>query len=290
MPVHNLQFLQHADHIVCLHDTNGTITEQGAYTDLIQADGEFATMMETFASVSSNSDEMPPASPTRATELLTAAKIHVGGSTHKAIKRLYHNLKEEPDNVLIKEAIKLAEEMDGERKKHNIGEVASNEHDAGNVDGAKQNNTREKDKMTERQGKLMTVEERAVGGVDRSVWVYYATTCGLALSWIVFACYIGGMGAKVLTDWWMSRWSVDDTSVLVGYDDSWTIVDRTAGFLFVYGLLGVFVVMLNGIKTVVVCVIGLNAARTLHSNMLKSLLRAPTSFFDQTPVGRELNK
>ena len=127
----------------------------------------------------------------------------------------------------------------------------------------------------------MTVEERAVGGVDRGVWLYYATTCGLTLSWVVFFCYIGGMGAKVLTDWWMSRWSVDDTSVLIWYDESWTLIDRTVGFLFVYGMLGVIVVVLNGIKTVVVCVIGLKAARTLHSNMLQSLLCAPTSFFDQ---------
>ena len=60
----------------------------------------------------------------------------------------------------------MAEEMDGERKEHNIGEVASNESDAVNVDEAKQDDTREKEKKTERQGKLMTVEERAVGGVD----------------------------------------------------------------------------------------------------------------------------
>ncbi len=283
MPVHNLQFLQRADHVVYLHQTNGTIAEQGDYEDLIQAGGEFAKMMETFASVSSKDGEATPASPTRAAELLAAAKAHVGGPTHKAIKRLYHNLKEDPGNVIIKEAIKLAEteEMDGENMKHKVGEDDPGKSDTTKGDKYKQEGTQKTEKKTEKQGKLMTVEERAVGGVDRGVWLYYATTCGLTLSWIVFFCYIGGMGAKVLTDWWMSRWSVDDTSVLIGYEESWTVIDRTVGFLFVYGLLGVFVVVLNGIKTVVVCVIGLKAARTLHSSMLQSLLCAPTSFFDQ---------
>jgi ABC-type proline/glycine betaine transport system ATPase subunit len=283
MPVHNLQFLQRADHVVYLHQTNGTITEQGDYEDLIQAGGEFAKMMETFASVSSKDGEATPASPTRAAELLAAAKAHVGGPTHKAIKRLYHNLKEDPGNVIIKEAIKLAEteEMDGENMKHKVGQDDPGKSDTTKGDKNKQEGTQKTEKKTEKQGKLMTVEERAVGGVDRGVWLYYATTCGLTLSWIVFFCYIGGMGAKVLTDWWMSRWSVDDTSVLIGYEESWTVIDRTVGFLFVYGLLGVFVVVLNGIKTVVVCVIGLKAARTLHSSMLQSLLCAPTSFFDQ---------
>jgi ABC-type multidrug transport system fused ATPase/permease subunit len=243
MPVHNLQFLQHADHIVCLHQTDGTITEQGRYTDLIQAGGEFAEMMQTFASVSKDDDETPPTTPTAA---------------------------DEPE--------------DKEKKKKKEEKVP----DGGTVGNeATEEKKHEKDKKKKKDGKLMTIEERAVGSVDRGVWLYYATACGLALSWIVFFCYIGGMGAKVLTDWWMSRWSVADTSVLIGYEASWTLVDQTIGFLSVYGLLGVFVVVLNGIKTVVVCVIGLKAARTLHTNMLESLLRAPTSFFDQTPVGRE---
>ena len=37
-------------------------------------------------------------------------------------------------------------------------------------------------------------------------------------------------------------------------------------------------------------VIGLNAARKLHHKMLWRLLKAPVSFFDQTPVGRIVNR
>ena len=37
-------------------------------------------------------------------------------------------------------------------------------------------------------------------------------------------------------------------------------------------------------------VIGLNAARRLHHKMLWRLLKSPVSFFDQTPVGRIVNR
>ena len=244
MPVHNLQFLQHADHVVCLHQTDGTVTEQGSYSDLIQMGGGFAEMMQTYASVSKD---------------------------------------DETDNASIKAAIALAqaEEVAADKKKKpdSTEKVDDEEKEAGETE----KNQKKKD-GGDKGGKLMTVEERAVGSVDKGVWKYYATACGLALSWVVFFCYIGGMGAKVLTDWWMSRWSVADTSVLIGYDDSWTLVDQTIGFLTVYGLLGVFVVVLNGSKTVVVCVIGLKAARTLHANMLQSLLCAPTSVISYSRI------
>ena len=58
-----------------------------------------------------------------------------------------------------------------------------------------------------------------------------------------------------------------DTSVLAFYNDSWSAGRVTTAFLSVYGLLGVGVVLLNGVKTVVVCVIGLRAAAKLHGNI-----------------------
>ena len=41
--------------------------------------------------------------------MLAAAKAHVGGATHKATKKLYHDLKTDPNSAVLKAAIALAE-------------------------------------------------------------------------------------------------------------------------------------------------------------------------------------
>ena len=172
MPVHSLQFLAQADWCVMLHPTNGTINEQGQFHELLQAGGDFAAMMSTFASVSHDDDATEAKSPS---------------TTPRATSR----------------------SADGDSSGTSDG--------AGDITG-------EGKKSKKGTGKLMTVEERAVGSVNRSVWLYYAKACGVALSWLVIVCYVGGMGAKILTDWWMSRWSVADNSVLIeiGYEESWS--------------------------------------------------------------------
>eukprot|EP01052_Picozoa_sp_SAG31_P002044 SAG31_NODE_68_length_28153_cov_23.647717_26_plen_451_part_00 len=43
-------------------------------------------------------------------------------------------------------------------------------------------------------------------------------------------------------------------------------------------------------QTVIIQILGLNAAKKLHQRMLWRLLIAPVSFFDQTPVGRIVNR
>ena len=48
LPVHNLAFLDRADYIVALEEQS--ISEQGTFTELMQANQGFAAMMEEFAS------------------------------------------------------------------------------------------------------------------------------------------------------------------------------------------------------------------------------------------------
>ena len=99
----------------------GTITEQGAYEDLLRADGPFADMMRRFASVDRSGDHPSPR-----------------GSTAKPVKKKEQEEEAEEEE----EVVKGGQEGDG------VEEVAAGE----------------------KRGKLMTVEERAVGSVDRSVW------------------------------------------------------------------------------------------------------------------------
>ena len=72
-------------------------------------------------------------------------------------------------------------------------------------------------------GKLMTVEERAKGVVERSVFTYYISQVGTKLALSVLVLYIGGNFVRVFRDWWLSRWATFDLSVVMFYNpDTWS--------------------------------------------------------------------
>ena len=58
----------------------------------------------------------------------------------------------------------------------------------------------------------------------------------------------------------------------------------------VYSGIGVVVVGLTALRVLTINRVGLAAAQSLHRRMLARLLKAPVSFFDQTPVGRIVNR
>ena len=161
--MHNLQFLQYADHVVCLHPTDGTITEQGSYSELLQSEGEFAAMMQKYASVS-HDDELAPTDSQSKSPRAKAAEAD-------------------------------KDEKDDDKKKED-----------------------------KKGGKLMTVEERAVGSVNRTVWFYYFKMCGARVNPSRFpalillltrrASFYSGrsrteLGHLVLLHWWSERQGYD---------------------------------------------------------------------------------
>ena len=66
---------------------------------------------------------------------------------------------------------------------------------------------------------------------------------------------------------------------------------RSVGeFLGIYGSLGACQAIFLLLGSIVLALGGILASRSLHDNMLRSILRSPMSFFDTTPLGRILNR
>lgn len=61
-------------------------------------------------------------------------------------------------------------------------------------------------------------------------------------------------------------------------------------YLGIYTLFNLTSAAIIYIRSLGIFLSGIEGSRTLHSVMLKRILRAPTSFFDTTPVGRILNR
>lgn len=140
-------------------------------------------------------------------------------------------------------------------------------------------------------GVLMSEEERAEGRVDSGVYKYYLREFTGCLFLIVGCSFCFGQGSKVLTDWWLGRWSSRDLSVVVfGDPSSMGDIELLDYYIALWAIFSLLQVVMQIIKVVCTQLAGLRAARTIHDKLLMRILHAPSSFFDSTPLGRVINR
>jgi hypothetical protein len=126
---------------------------------------------------------------------------------------------------------------------------------------------------------LITVEERASGGLGLGVWRFYMRAFG-GWRWCIFILLsvIVQMATRLYNDLWLAGWTDDQ------YDKPMSF------YMSVYSALGVATCMASAWNISLFVLRGTSAAIEIHDRSLFSLMRAPTSFFDTTPVGRVLNR
>ena len=162
-----------------------------------------------------------------------------------------------------------------------------------NKSGKKRSRSRAKSKDAESaaasetrktKGKLVEAEERATGEVGFSDYTYYFKSGGLCLLFIVVLCFCTSRGFEVMAPFWLSIWTnayvqaADPNDVDLGY------------YLGIYALIGLIGITFVTTRAVLVAYFRVRAAGVLHEGVLYRVLRAPTRFFDITPIGRILNR
>ncbi|CAL8093847.1 unnamed protein product [Calicophoron daubneyi] len=152
-------------------------------------------------------------------------------------------------------------------------------------------------KVEKREEGLTEEEKTATGGITWSVVATYITAYGFRSAIFTAACYILYILCVTAVNLWLRYWSESGTSYLNRTDwaDNKTghiTIDTSTRdyFLGLYTLLGVF----QGIFALSILMSQAHgtaqASKHIHSRLLESILRAPTSFFDTTPAGRILNR
>lgn len=133
-----------------------------------------------------------------------------------------------------------------------------------------------KDKKT-----LVTKEERNIGAVSLSVYFkYIASGGGMAKFLLVYFGFMLSVGNSLATTSWISYWTTDSD-----YEK------HSQGFyLGIYFALSVTLGLVTFFRAYLLAAFGVNASEKLHENLLKSVLSAPQSFFDTTPLGRILSR
>ncbi len=128
---------------------------------------------------------------------------------------------------------------------------------------------------------IVSKEERDIGRLSMNVVFEYGTACGgVALMVGVVLILIFESGFNLSTNIWLSEWS----------NDSGLLEHGLVYWLGIYSLLGLIAGVATWFRAIVVARAGVRASFTLHNALLRRIMRAPTSFFDSTPIGRILNR
>ena len=145
-------------------------------------------------------------------------------------------------------------------------------------------------------------ERRETGTVKMKVYRQYMRAVGPWLSSLIMISLLAMQTTRNLTDVWLANWvshSANNTSPNTsyyeetpyyydGYSDS---VDLNVKYyLIVYGVIAVSNSLFSLMRAFLFAYGGVCAARTLHSKLLKTVIRGKILFFDLTPVGQILNR
>ncbi|XP_010522528.1 PREDICTED: ABC transporter C family member 5 [Tarenaya hassleriana] len=134
-----------------------------------------------------------------------------------------------------------------------------------------------------RKKQLVQEEERVKGKVSMKVYLSYmgAAYKGLLIPLIILAQALFQF-LQIASNWWMA-WANPQT------EGDQSKVDPKV-LLLVYMALAFGSSWFIFVRATLVATFGLAAAQKLFLNMLRSVFRAPMSFFDSTPAGRILNR
>jgi ABC-type multidrug transport system fused ATPase/permease subunit len=134
-------------------------------------------------------------------------------------------------------------------------------------------------------GKLTKVEEKETGLVSWSIYKYYFIGGGVVLFSLIIGAYAFSIACRVLSSWWLAIWSDPTTQEYPALQNQ-----SITFYVLIYlaWVLGESLFSFAGYLILVK--FSINASTFFHQKLLKHIIRAPTSFFDSTPLGRIVNR
>ncbi|XP_021839998.2 ABC transporter C family member 10 [Spinacia oleracea] len=125
---------------------------------------------------------------------------------------------------------------------------------------------------------LIKREERDVGDTGLKPYLLYLNqNKGFLYLSIAIFCHLTFVTGQILQNTWMAS-SVDNPNV------------STLKLIVVYLIIGACSTFFLLFRSLAVVALGMRASKSLFSQLLSSLFRAPMSFYDSTPLGRILSR
>lgn len=130
---------------------------------------------------------------------------------------------------------------------------------------------------------LIQAEERNVGKVGVRTYLDYIRALGHPILFVLlFLVFIGSTVLQLIVQWWLSQWSE--------YEAVKPNEPRLGYYLGIYFALGVGFTLSIFLRSIWYLWQAIQASKSLHEGMLSSVLKAPLTFFDTTPIGRVISR
>ncbi|GBB94362.1 hypothetical protein RclHR1_02340019 [Rhizophagus clarus] len=161
-----------------------------------------------------------------------------------------------------------------------IEEYGETEEEVEGNDINKDEIEKEKGKAVGKSSKaLMITEERSTGSVDNDVYFAYVRAAGGYILFPLLLFFLIMMqSTNIGNNYWLTVW----TNKQLALSD--------AAYMEVYFAWGIAQSIFSVLVGITFSYAGAKAAVTLHKNAIKRVIRAPTRFFDTTPLGRIINR
>eukprot|EP00588_Corethron_pennatum_P011898 CAMPEP_0194271708 /NCGR_PEP_ID=MMETSP0169-20130528/5424_1 /TAXON_ID=218684 /ORGANISM="Corethron pennatum, Strain L29A3" /LENGTH=1528 /DNA_ID=CAMNT_0039014129 /DNA_START=202 /DNA_END=4788 /DNA_ORIENTATION=+ len=160
------------------------------------------------------------------------------------------------------------------------------------VQSVKSVDEKEAMKLKDKGENLITEEVKEGGEVATQAYLQYARAGGVCLFFLYVIVQFIGRGFEVASSFWLSHWSTRSTEAytpagLAALDG---VAFNDAFYIRIFTLFSMMGVLAMTIRSLMMAVHRLRASRLIHQQLTTSVLRAPVSFFDVTPMGRVLNR
>ena len=140
-------------------------------------------------------------------------------------------------------------------------------------------------KMKKAGEKLVQDEEQNEGSVEGSMYSHYCKAGGTITFVSIFVIQAIGKASEVMSSFWLSFWAA---ATVMANSNQTTV--NTIWYLNIFCAFSMGGILCLTFRSLAMAVHRLKASKKLHEGLTKSILRAPVSFFDVTPVGRVLNR
>ncbi|CAG8684351.1 647_t:CDS:10 [Cetraspora pellucida] len=138
---------------------------------------------------------------------------------------------------------------------------------------------------------LMSTEEQYRGAVNNEIYFAYFKNAGGLLSILIIIFLLVMMqGTNIVNNLWLSFWSSNTFELPIGLYACILKFMKSQIAMGVYCAWGATQGIFSILCGIAFSYSGVKAAKRLHYNAIKRVLRAPISFFDTTPLGRIINR